>query len=224
MSTVAYREVPLTQGTDEWHEWRNARITASNAAAAAGASPQWANRSTTDGFAARAMSYGSEHEDAVRDELAWSTGIDWRPACIERYANPMHASSLDGLADSAWAEIKTPFTQRRSVTWRLALEQKAPEWIWWQLAHQALTLGVIDGVDDRACHYAVAVPADKERDEPSHVLRGADWHIAHIAWPISAFSVCAQQLADRYRLGSAPDSNLAMLQCGEQPAPASPRE
>ena len=197
--------LPYRQTDDDpnWLAWRAERFTASRAAVVAGAMPAWAD-DTESGFAQRIMAHGSDNEADVRSALAWETGTDVAPVCVERAVDRRYGASLDGWSPTSgeWWEIKCPWRARRSNAWSLALSERVQPHIWWQLAHQALVMGVLDTeLAEVCCRVVIAVP-DFWGDEPEHVtpiaVHDTQWAVASWLWPVSVFADDAAFLADRW--------------------------
>ena len=197
----------LVQRSDEWHQWREQRRTASHASTIVGAAPAWMTQAI-DEYSEVMMEHGEDAEPKIALEVGWHLDHEAPPMCVERQANPLHAASLDGLSVAEWWEIKAPATGRDSATWRAAVNKRVVEHHWWQLAHHALALGVLDGEDSYVCRFIVAVEGTLEFD-PGHVIElwveGDPWSVAAWTWPISVFAGDAAILEARYALDAAGD-------------------
>ena len=153
--------VDVEQGTPEWHEWRQGKASASDAAIIMGCAPSyWETRTWEDlrlkqaglateptEWAKKAWAFGHEHEPAARKKLEKLTHRTFTPACIEMEGDSIFAASLDGYCDTSgeWAEIKCPISGERSTLWKalgsndpLTVKERIPNHIWWQLVHQAM--------------------------------------------------------------------------------------
>jgi putative phage-type endonuclease len=153
------KTVSLKQGSQQWHDWRNAiladggpRIMASDLPIIMGVSPyatphqlwmQMTGRiaSQKSNFA---MQRGHKYEPVCRARLEASTGTTITPVCCEALpgeAAPVWAAcSLDGISDS-WDEIheiKVPGAK----TFQEVLEGKVPEQWYPQIQWQLLVTGV----------------------------------------------------------------------------------
>ena len=155
--------VDIEQGTPEWHEWRQGKASASDAAIIMGCAPSyWETRTWEDlrlkqaglateptEWAKKAWAYGHQHEPAARKSLEEQTHSPFTPVCIEMEDDSRFAASLDGYSDTSgwWAEIKCPISGERSTLWKvlgsnepMTLKERIPPHIWWQLVHQAMVL------------------------------------------------------------------------------------
>lgn len=170
--------VEIEQGTDEWLDWRRERFMASEAAIIMGAAPEWMQDHTWthlrelklgfltmfSDFQQRMLDKGHDKEEIVR--ARWNDAVapehQIAPCCIE-VDDGVEAASLDGLSADrkSWHEIKTTVHGRRSSIYK---ETKStgwpPEYVRWQMCHQALVM--IDGlteaeVADLTCHLWVYV-------------------------------------------------------------------
>ena len=202
----------LEQRTPEWHAWREGRHTASAAASLVGAEPEWMTREPGE-FGEMMMEHGEFNEPLIVAEMAWGFGIEIAPMCIERAVDPKITASLDGLTTDGesgpeWWELKCPAVGRSSATWQSALNQRVDEHHWWQLTHQALALGVLDGETATQCRFVVAV-AGPVKFDPGHVFgvftEGRPWSIATWTWPIEVFADDAAIIAARWELANAGD-------------------
>ena len=155
MIAVRPSRVPLEQGTDAWHQWRDRLHTSSTAGVLMGCAPSYWDVRTWDdlrlskagllpdpeanAFRDRMMSYGHQREEAVIERLAHDMGSPLVPACFE---SGRHGTSLDGWSDGTrWCvEVKaaTKDTSRMRMVRDLpSLIETAP-WVWWQMVHQSL--------------------------------------------------------------------------------------
>ena len=133
-------------------------MTASESAVVMGCAPDWWSISTPDQL--RAYKNGgpapevSEYVQRMRnaghtmEAIQRENGV--APACFER---GLYGASLDGYdpAFGAWYEIKGP-RDTRSKIYRHAMNGDVPDYVKWQLVHQAYC--VPD--DCETCHYIVA--------------------------------------------------------------------
>jgi len=154
------KTVSLEQGSQQWHDWRNAtladggpRIMASHLPAIMGVSPHetahqlWmrmTGRVSPQKSSNFAMQRGHKYEPVCRARLEASTGATITPVCCEALpgeAAPLWAAcSLDGISDS-WDEIheiKVPGAK----TFQEVLEGKVPEQWYPQIQWQLLVTGV----------------------------------------------------------------------------------
>ena len=156
--------IDIEQGTPEWHEWRQGKASASDAAIIMGCAPAyWETRTWDDlrlkqaglateptEWAKKAWAYGHQHEPAARKRLEEQTHSTFAPVCIEMEGDSRFAASLDGYCHTSgeWAEIKCPISGERSTLWKalgsnepMTLKERIPPHIRWQLVHQAMVRG-----------------------------------------------------------------------------------
>ena len=149
------KRIKLTQGSPEWLKWRQGRATASASAIIMGCAPDfWAMHTQAQlrGWLAgtwtppkptpdaQAMfDKGHRVEAEVRARIQADEFRVFRPNCYElgRYS-----ASLDGVdaAGGEWLEIKAP-RDANSKIWRVAGTGRVPDYVYWQLVHQAGILG-----------------------------------------------------------------------------------
>ena len=189
------KQVDLEQGSPEWLEWRRSKYTASEAAVVMGCAPSWWEISTPDQLRAYKKTGEkpgvSEYVEKMRadghamEAIQREEGVE--PVCFER--GP-YGASLDGYDPvfERWYEIKAP-RDRQSTVYR-AMKSTGhnrdlmPDYIWWQLVHQAYV--VPD--DSDTCIYIVA-PSDGAREVSMGLPRSVlleDWPKLETAW--QAFS------------------------------------
>ena len=161
------RQVDLEQGSPEWHAWRRSKFTASEAAVVMGCAPSWWEISTPDQLRAYKETGEkagvSEYVEKMRaaghamETIQREEGVE--PLCFER--GP-YGASLDGydLVFNQWFEIKAPRDRnskiyravRSKVRSQVANIERMPEYVWWQLVHQAFVVPE----DCHTCVYIVA--------------------------------------------------------------------
>lgn len=168
-------QVDLEQGTPEWHDWRDTKCGASEAAIIMGCAPSYWECRTWDDLrlvkggarfepspqARRAWDYGEKMEKVARDHFF----PKYAPACFER--GP-YAASLDGMYSIGspvhevhWVEIKCPVSKMKSTLLRGLLQEDAqiPPHYWYQLVHQKMVLGPLAG-DAYFCVFVSRVPGE----------------------------------------------------------------
>ena len=151
--------IQLTQGSQEWLDYRRTMRNASETAAVLGASPWmtpyqlWLSRtgrSVTKATAA--MQHGTTMEPAARTAYEDQTGNIMQPLVLQDGA---YSASLDGmdLDGQLIVEIKCPYKGQSSELWNNALVGQVPEYYRLQIQHQLMVSGaalahlwVFDGV------------------------------------------------------------------------------
>lgn len=150
------RYVELQQRTDEWHAWRRAGITATEAVAIIGESPYmtpWRVWAEKTGRVAPAdltgnpyVQYGIAHEDEVR-ALFMQEQVDVvMAACGECDENPVFRASFDGLNSAGEpVEIKCPSESTIEDVLARGIESDAYRQYQWQVLWQMLVAGTCRG-------------------------------------------------------------------------------
>ena len=154
------------QGSDAWLEFRKSHCPASEAGALMSVNP-WKPKNPYElmlirngedsVFQSKAMAWGTEHEDRARLELEEASGLIFQPQVLAEEIDgvPMSAS-LDGITmdGKVIAEIKCPYGQKESDTWKAIEEGNAPVYYWWQMQQQLLLTGA------EICWFAVWTPEE----------------------------------------------------------------
>ena len=188
-SLTGHRIVPVTQGSDEWREWRATRYTASEAAIIMGCpASYWETKNWDDlrlvkvglrqeptSFQKSLYARGHAAESRIRDAMQERFQTHFPAICVESNRDPMISASLDGWNPDTrvWLEIKFCATGTRANLWKALHDKKPspPQYIIWQLVHQALALGF----EDARCILAVGVDDHTGPDEPG--LKVATWEV-----------------------------------------------
>ena len=184
-TNIVYSDENLPQGSDLWLAWRDTMDgTATQACVVAFEPTDYKNAPKTwkdlhdgvggelDARGQKAVDWGTEHEPLAREyfENEVMDGAQFDQVCIEsRFSNNWKiGSSLDGYAfidgEHHFVEIKCPIAKHNSKTAKMVIEDEIPDNYVWQMAHQALTLGV-GGVTG---HFFVFIPGGNED--------GSDWY------------------------------------------------
>ena len=138
--------VHLTQGSQEWLEYRRSMRNASETAAVLGESPWmtpyqlWLDktgRSTNKTTAA--MRHGTDMEPAARAAYETHTGNVMQPLVVQ---DGLYSASLDGMdLDGLIVEIKCPYRGHASALWNEAVEGNVPVYYQLQIQHQLMVAG-----------------------------------------------------------------------------------
>jgi len=138
--------VNITQRTEEWHEWREGCIGASDAPVIMGVSKWmtpyelWLKKKyglhSEDNAA---MARGRIMEEQARHAYMHSSKVPVSPACYEHDRYPFIIASLDGITfdGSVVVEIKCPGKQDHEC----AINGKVPDHYYPQLQHQLMVTG-----------------------------------------------------------------------------------
>lgn len=170
----------LEQGSDEWLEFRRTRGMASEAPIVTGTNKY----GSLDDLAMDklgmpvfkgndATAWGNEHEDEARRALEDAVGDSFDPVVLDMQP---YGASLDGqtVCGSAIAEIKSPYSQERSETWRLADSGIVAPYYVDQIQQQL----AVSGAD--LCLFAVWIPGDirilEVKPDPSR------WEVIQEGW------------------------------------------
>lgn len=147
-----YTTVTLTQGTQEWLEWRNQGIGASDAPTIMGENP-WKlpdqlriekKRAVREGTQNEAMATGTALEPVARAYYCSTVGIVVEPACLQSLEHDWLRASVDGITADGQRVVEIKCGQ--SVYRKTAGSRRAPDYYYGQLQHiLAITgLPVID--------------------------------------------------------------------------------
>ena len=139
--------INLTQRTAEWHTWRAAGVTASEAAVILNRSPYktpwrlWAERTgvtTPEDLSSKpCVQRGIQFEDQVRRGFEERHGTILLPLCAESSKHPVLRASLDGLSDDgAPVELKVPTDKTYQRVVSEGEQALAYRLAWVQLQHQ----------------------------------------------------------------------------------------
>lgn len=109
------KQIKLTQGTPEWHEWRKSGIGSSDIAKIMGVSPFGTALTVYNekaglsepAYQSAAMSLGVACEPRAL-ELFNGSRFNFKPTCFESTEYPFFKASLDGYDAGTMVEIKTP--------------------------------------------------------------------------------------------------------------------
>lgn len=152
MQTQA-RQIDLVQGTDEWKEFRNKGIGASDSAAILGCSPWmsaydlWLKKTgqTEDQRATPAMLRGNQIEETVRQIYEAETGELLMPKVFQHPEIDYIMASLDGITpdNKVILEIKCP---RKEVFDKASMGEVVP-YYYCQLQHQLACVPEAERVD-----------------------------------------------------------------------------
>ena len=147
-------EKPVIQGTQEWHEWRNFRVTATDTAKvlrgdrfAITPNEVWTAKNEIR-VATPAMNFGIAIEPYARRHAERTLNRTFRPACWSHDKNDWLVASLDGISDDSsnqgpcLLEIKAGGADRRTIDYT---GNPAP-YVWYQIQHQLLVTGLKEAV------------------------------------------------------------------------------
>lgn len=139
--------VQLTQGSAEWHAYRQSRRNASESAAVLGVNPWmtpyqlWlAKTGRAQERVTHAMQRGVQLEPVARAAYEAHTGLVMQPLVLEAGE---YSASLDGLTleGDLLVEIKCPLRGTRSDLWQNVRAGKVPEHYRVQVQHQLMVAG-----------------------------------------------------------------------------------
>ena len=113
------KRIELEQRTEEWRQWRNQGVTATDSAVLLGVNPDktsselWFEKTgrtePEDISVIPAVRYGIENEGSARKLWEWEHETPAPPVCGEWDQNPIFRTSFDGLTfDNEVLEIKCP--------------------------------------------------------------------------------------------------------------------
>jgi len=153
---MAMTKIELEQGTDNWLQWRNAGIGASEAASVLDKNP-WCSSTMLlnkklgtkaekfSKLSQSRMQRGKDLEPRIREIYTAFTGIKCEPVCCASTKYPWMLASLDGLSECGEivVEIKAPNSESHIK----ALNENVPEHYYWQVLHQLVV------TDARIGHY-----------------------------------------------------------------------
>ena len=159
-------EADMPQRGDEWREWRNGLVTATQAAVIMGEPYKSRDKSTPDTWAKLraedvfgsafqgnvATRFGAAYEDEALASFNGNAQMRFEPICAERriWGNQetMIGASLDGYRYNQregrheWVEIKCPYSGTKGDTYKQAAADAIPRHYYWQMLHQALVLSL----------------------------------------------------------------------------------
>ncbi|MBA1250347.1 YqaJ viral recombinase family protein [Pseudomonas luteola] len=149
---MGYNIINLSQGSDEWLNWRKSGITATDACILLGRSPYktrwrlWAEKvgycEEVDLSGNPLVRYGIKHEDDARKAFEDHTGDMLLPVCVESDRNALLRASLDGLNNAGEpVELKCPSDTTWEEVCRLGTESEAYQLYYCQVQHQMLCTG-----------------------------------------------------------------------------------
>lgn len=141
--------IQVEQRTDEWHEWRNEGVSASDSPVILGLSPYkttwllWAQKKgliEPDDLSRNPhVRRGLEYEDDLRKTVEQEIGDILLPICAEYLQNPIFRASLDGLdRDAIPHELKCPCEKQWVEVNLLGTESEAYKLYYPQVQHQLL--------------------------------------------------------------------------------------
>ena len=139
--------VHLTQGSPEWHAYRQSRRNASESAAVLGLSPWmtpyqlWLVKTgRTETHVTHAMQRGTDLEPLARAAYEDQTGLVMQPLVLEAGG---YSASLDGmtLEGDLILEIKCPLRGTRSDLWQDVQSGQVPSYYGIQVQHQLMVSG-----------------------------------------------------------------------------------
>lgn len=175
MSTI----IQLTQGSQEWLDYRLKMFNASETAAVLGESPWmtpyqlWllkTGRSTTKVTAA--MQHGTDLEPAAREAYELQTCNVMQPLVLQ---DGRYSASLDGinLQGDLILEVKCPYKGADSALWKEALAGQVPVYYQLQVQHQLMVGGaalahfwVFDG------QQGLLIPVERDEAAIERIRRG----------------------------------------------------
>jgi len=170
--------INISQRSTEWHAWRTAGVTASEAAVILGRSPYksawrlWAERTgltaPEDLSAKPCVQRGIALEDQARQAFEERHGTILLPLCGESEEHPVLRCSLDGLSDDEEpVELKVPMDRTCRLVASEREQSLAYRLYWVQVQHQLYVAGAARGwlVFDPCRPGSPAVEFTIERDE-----------------------------------------------------------
>ena len=118
-ATTHYSVINVTQGEQDWLDWRTQGITATDAVVISGISPyksKWRLWAEKTGYASPEdlssnpnVNRGNAMEAVIREAFEQRTGTMLLPLCVQSKKSPVLRASLDGLtSDGRPIEIKAP--------------------------------------------------------------------------------------------------------------------
>ncbi len=173
--------IQLTQGSQEWLDYRLAMRNASESAAVLGANP-WMSahqlwllktgRSMTKVTAA--MQHGTDTEPAARAAYEAHSGEVMQPLVLQ---DGLYSASLDGmdLDGQLILEVKCPYKGQTSALWNDAVVGLVPQYYRLQVQHQLMVSGaalahfwVFDGTQ------GLLLPIERDEDAMQAIRAGWD--------------------------------------------------
>ena len=141
--------VNVSQKTENWHEWRNDGITATDTPVIMGLNPYktvwrlWAEKrmfvKTPDLSNVPAIRWGNEYEDIARELYEKKTDDILLPYCAEYEKNRVFRASFDGIdRHGCPVEIKCPGTKTLDEVKTEGRESATYKRYWSQVQHQIL--------------------------------------------------------------------------------------
>lgn len=149
--------INVTQGEQDWFEWRSQGITATDAVVIAGESPyksKWQLWAEKTGYASAPdisrnpnVKRGNVLEASVRAEWENQTGAMMLPVCVQSRKSPILRASLDGINDDNHpVEIKAPSEKVWAEIYEQGEASTAFKMYWVQVQFQLLCLMAPEGV------------------------------------------------------------------------------
>lgn len=141
--------VNVSQKSENWHQWRNEGITATDTPTLMGLNPYktpwrlWAEKTmfvkTPDLSQVPAVRWGNEYEDVARELYEAKTNDILLPYCAEYEENRVFRASFDGIDRYGCpVEIKCPGTKTLDDVKAHGTESQAYKRYWGQVQHQML--------------------------------------------------------------------------------------
>jgi len=142
-----YKIIDIAQDTDEWHEWRNQGLGASDAPAIMGENP-WKSREQMlreklTGLRTKPnerMERGKALETEARTRYERLLGVKIRPACLQSTRFDWLRASIDGLALDYSSVVEIKCGER--VYELAASKRQVPEYYFGQLQHILAVTGL----------------------------------------------------------------------------------
>lgn len=147
-------EIRLVQGTQEWHEWRKCRVTATDTAKVLrgdryAITPNEVWRAKNENrFANPAMNFGTAIEPFARKYAERTLNRKFQPACWTHDTFDWLVASLDGISvddtvqGPCLLEIKAGGADRRTIE----STGNPATYVWYQIQHQLLVTGLKEAV------------------------------------------------------------------------------
>lgn len=144
---MAMKKISLEQGTDEWLQWRNGGIGASEVSAAIGKnkyqSPKMLlnkklgyKKDSFSDFSQTRMQRGKDLEPLVREMYQGLTGIKSEPVCVVNDKYPWLLASLDGLSECEKIVLEIKCASNK--VHEMALEGQVVDYYYWQVLAQLI--------------------------------------------------------------------------------------
>lgn len=140
------RKLELAQNSEEWLDFRNHKIGASECAVIMGCSPSktvydlWREKNFGErGYINPAMMNGTRVEPLALHKFNCQYGTNYAPGCFLHDDRDWMMASFDGVQeDGSHIEIKCPYTEK---SFEKLINGEIPQYYRWQLQHQLAISG-----------------------------------------------------------------------------------